>query len=139
MTFETVHCIWDYFDAPRSGIANYGGRPHHFASEWDERADWWKDTYSLALIDPETMQLASEQWAIWRRFAISLKAGEATLASHPRLPGVNPDFVALSARIDQRIAAIPRKAGSVRATFRVVSIADARYWGGREVEWQDVA
>jgi len=33
--FELVHVIYDYWDQPRSGVADYHGEPHWFESIFD--------------------------------------------------------------------------------------------------------
>jgi hypothetical protein len=38
MTFEAVHAVWDYFDGPRTGLADYRGRPHYFVCKFDTAA-----------------------------------------------------------------------------------------------------
>lgn len=58
---EKVHSVWDFYDGPRTGIADYNGSPHYFACTWDVVSDDYGESYSLSPIDAETLALALEQ------------------------------------------------------------------------------
>jgi hypothetical protein len=49
--FETVYALWSWCDGPRDGVADFQGRPHVFASEWDDQADDFGDAFLLRPID----------------------------------------------------------------------------------------
>jgi hypothetical protein len=83
--FETVHTMTGYYDGPRSGIADYRGRPHIYESVYEDAPDG-SDTFLLQPIDDETFRLALEDWAIWCRWERAFHSGQATLATHPALP-----------------------------------------------------
>ncbi|HEX4607794.1 MAG TPA: hypothetical protein VH092_06270 [Urbifossiella sp.] len=70
--FEVVHTLPDWYDGPRGGIADYQGYPHLFASEWSDQTHNYADTFLLSPVSPETFTLALEDWAIWRRSALSV-------------------------------------------------------------------
>jgi hypothetical protein len=136
-----VHTVWDYFDGPRSGIADYRGRPHYFEANWDDEADDYGNTFTLAPVDPETFRIAMEQWAIWRSWERSLHTGEVSKKSHPGLPGTNREYAALDALLMPRRSAAKRLLDAVQGTFRSIQTADLPPPGvmrSLEVEWRDV-
>ena len=74
---EIVHAVWDFYDSPRTGVADYRGQPHYFSCQWDSAADDYSHTYALSPIDSGTFDLVMEQWAIWRKWEFAFQAGEA--------------------------------------------------------------
>jgi hypothetical protein len=58
--FEAVHTVADYSDSPRSGIADFRGRPHAYRSLWDNSEDDRSGAFLLQPIDDETFRLAME-------------------------------------------------------------------------------
>src|SRR5579862_5121611 len=118
MPFERVYTIWDYWDGPRSGIASYEGQPHHYQCEWDEAADDYSDTFALTPIDEETFSLAMEQWSIWQQWQKAFHGGEVPGATHPTLPGSNPQCVELQSRIEAGIPTHSAHPERKRARFR---------------------
>jgi hypothetical protein len=87
MTYERVHTVWDYYDGPRSGIADFNGVPHHFVNEFDDDRDDYTDKYTLRPIDNATMRLIQKQWNIWRAWELAFHSGQRDESSHPALPG----------------------------------------------------
>jgi hypothetical protein len=84
--FEIVHTVNNYYDGPRSGIADYDGSPHFYDCIFDEQKDDYSDSFLLTPIDPETFKLAMEDWEIWRRWEVAFHSGKADLSTHPCLP-----------------------------------------------------
>lgn len=82
MAFERVYTVWDYYDGPRSGIAEYRGQPHHYNCEWNETKDDYAATFVLTPIDQQTLTLAMEQWAIWRQWQDAFHRGEVPQSTH---------------------------------------------------------
>jgi hypothetical protein len=76
----------DYYDGPRKGIADFGGVPHLYVSEWDDGADIYANTFKLSPVEPRVFALALEAWAIWRRWETALHEGLTTPQTHPALP-----------------------------------------------------
>jgi len=99
--FERVHTMTDYYDAPREGIADFHGRPHHYSPKEPE---WWNDgVYELRPIDDETFELALEHWTIWRRWEIAFHEGRTDLDTHPALPGDRARLEELEALLAARL------------------------------------
>lgn len=85
-TSEIVYTMTDYYDGPRTGIANFQGQPHIYQCLFDEIIDNYSDIYLLQPIDEETFKLALEDWAIWLRWEVAYAAGQSTIDTHPALP-----------------------------------------------------
>ena len=139
MAFERVYTVWDYHDGPRSGIADYMGRPHYYECEWDAGDDDYANTFSLKEIDQETLELALEQWSIWRNWEFAFHRGERTQETHPKFPGQDTRYAGLEAELDARLAGlVPGK--HVYANFRARSDQPAmpqHVMSELEVEWTD--
>jgi hypothetical protein len=142
MTFERVHTVWEYFDGPRTGLADYCGRPHYFVCNFDSGADGYSDSFTLAHVDDETFALALKEWAIWREWETAFHAGTATQDSHPGFKGNNPTYDAYKAELKKRLANTSRLPSPLRAIFRAISGNETMPQGMMrplEVSWQDVA
>src|SRR5262245_24497201 len=83
--WERVHTVTAYYDGPTAGIADFDGCPHAFERAFDEIAQDWTH-YRLTPISAETLALALEDWAIWKRWEAAFYAGRATYETHPALP-----------------------------------------------------
>ena len=83
--FETVHTMIGYYDGPRSGIADYKGRPHVYEPLSPEAPDT-ADGFFLQPVDKETFELAMQDWAIWCRWERAFHSGHTTQVTHPALP-----------------------------------------------------
>jgi hypothetical protein len=114
---EIVHTVTDYYDGPRSGIADFHGKPHLYSSLWDEAADGWSDTVLLQPVDDETFRLAMEDWAIWCRWERALHNGQTTQETHPALPEERYRHDQLNAMLSQRLRVDPKLAIRMRGRF----------------------
>lgn len=99
--------IWDFRDGPRTGIAEYNGRPHYFACDWDTSADDYSNVFSLTPIDKETLALALEQSRLWHAWERNFQAKRVAAATHPVLGGANSRYVELSNLLKAKLAASP--------------------------------
>ena len=84
--FELVFTVMDYYDGPLTGIADFNGCPHFYDRIFSESLDEYSDLYRLTPITKQIMDLAKEDWAIWKRWELAFHAGKTTIASHPALP-----------------------------------------------------
>ena len=41
LVYEPVLTVHSWWDGPRSGVANFGGKPYLYTSSWDDAADDW--------------------------------------------------------------------------------------------------
>ncbi len=97
---ERVYVVHQYHDGPRSGIADYNGKPHAFECVFDETTDEYTDVFLLKPIDAKTLASALEDWKRWQGWEKRFHAGLATRGSHPSLPS---DLIAALA-IDRETA-----------------------------------
>jgi hypothetical protein len=71
---ERVHAVEEFWDGPRSGVADVGGEPHAFDSVFDEALDDWSDEFFLRPIDAPTLTRVVEAWRAVAEFeAMNLK------------------------------------------------------------------
>ena len=138
MTYERVYTVWDYYDGPRTGIADYGGAPHHFVNEFDDDTEEYTERFTLRPINKATMQLILKQWDIWRSWELAFHKGQRDKSSHPALHGQDETYAQLGIEIKTELetnAAAPIVAG---ATFRLCANQPELpkgMLGELEVEW----
>jgi hypothetical protein len=139
MAYERVHTVEEYYDGPRTGVANYRGAPHAYRCEWSEADDEYANTFELRPIDEDTLALVLELWNVWRAWEASFHRGEVGADTHPAVPNQNPQFAALDAQVAERVRSIAASR-RVRAVFRVIpgqSSLPAGKMRTLEVEWED--
>ncbi|MFN8388655.1 MAG: hypothetical protein U0136_00020 [Bdellovibrionota bacterium] len=139
--FEAVHTVFDWYDGPRCGIANYKGSPHLFQSELADAVDPNTDTFLLAPLDADTFALALEDRAIWRRWETAYWQGRATQDTHSALPDDRPRHAKLQELLNGRLRVEVNDAVRASAEFR---ICDDPSWAGfgwrpLEVRWSELA
>ena len=138
--FEVVHTLTDWYDGPRCGIADYHGEPHLFESEWMDGEDLDADTFLLTLLDSDTLALALEDWAIWRRWESALHQGRATQDTHPCLPEDQARHEELKRLLAERLVTDPTRAVRMKAEFR--NCDDSQWsgygWHPMEVCWSEL-
>jgi hypothetical protein len=85
--YEICHTVTDWYDGPRGGIADFCSKPHLFQSNFiDSAPDDATEVFLLVPLDPDVVQLALEDWCIWRRWETAFYSNTATQATHPALP-----------------------------------------------------
>jgi hypothetical protein len=69
-SFQTVHTTEDYYDGPRSGIADFDGQPHYYRSIYLDTPQWDpdEDRFELSPVTPEVLAAAREAAAIFNRW-----------------------------------------------------------------------
>jgi hypothetical protein len=117
--YEIVYTITDFWDVPRGGVAQYQGKPHAYESLFDYSSDDWSDIYLLQPIDEETLNLALEDWAIWKRWEAAYLAGRTTSETHPALPEEEPRHKELQALLVDRLRVDSSTAVHAKGNFKV--------------------
>src|SRR2546430_9423343 len=117
MTYECVHAIWDYYDQPREGVADFQGRPHLYKCQFSEVDDDWTDLYWLMEIDQETFAFAKERWEIFLRWKAEFQLGKVPLETHPVLPPERVRYEQLRNIIGDRLELKPEHSVTRRAHF----------------------
>ena len=117
--WELVYTVNEFWDRPRRGFANYGGRPHAYSCEWDEQADDWSAVYLLAPISDEQFDLAREDWDIWLRWASADEAQCLTPEDkHPALAVDWPRHEELQPLVNKALTVDKSRAVRVIPVFR---------------------
>jgi len=139
--FEVVHTVTDYYDGPRGGIADLDGVPHLYEAEWSDKTGNYTDTFLLTPIDAETLALALEDWAIWRRWEDAHHQGIVDQASYPALPSDRPRHQELHVILSKRLVTDAARTVRKSAEFRVRQGASPSGPGVRPlaVRWYDPA
>lgn len=117
--WEPVFTVHDFYDGPRSGFASFGGAPHAYASEWDERVDDWNDAYLLSPITDEQLELAKEDWDIWCRWVSAHQDQRlAPEDAHPALAEDRPRHEKLRPLVEEALAVDKTRAVRAIPEFR---------------------
>lgn len=137
--FEIVYTVPHWYDGPRRGIADYQGQPHLFESEWQDVENMDAHTFLLMPIDRDTLLLALEDWAIWRRWEMACHQGKATVETHPALPQDRSRHEELEALLKGRLVVDPARAVRKMAEFRGRNDPgwSGYGWAPLEVRWKD--
>ena len=118
-----------FYDGPRAGVADFEGRPHAYASLFDESVGY-SDTFLLMPIDDDLFRLALENWGIWSRWESAFRAGDTPQDTHPALPSDRLRHEELARVIGTRLDPTPELSHRARAEFRLVSVGV-----GLQVRW----
>jgi len=134
--FEPVHTMTDYYDGPRRGIADLGGRPHLYESLFEEDRDGYGDVYELRPVDEETFRLALEDWERWLRWEDAYHAGQTTMSTHPALPADRARHDEIAPVLAARLAALSGPVLRASVEFRPApGHADAGRGRHLEARW----
>jgi hypothetical protein len=140
--FEHVYTVWDFYDGPRDGLADFFGTPHYFKCRWDGAADNYSSEYDLSPVSSELVQIALTQWQIWKRWEAAFHAGAVAKDTHPGIGGVDRQYDELEAKIDAALATLGPPGIRAKAQFRAVPSNDQPVPGimrELEVAWSTVA
>lgn len=111
--------MWGWYDGPRSGIADFQGKPHLYESLWDPKTHGsdWTDLFLLMPLEAETFELAMEDWHIWLRWDEAFHAGRATQETRGALPEDRKRSEELDALLAGRLEMQPQRAFLKRGFF----------------------
>jgi hypothetical protein len=130
----------DYYDGPRRGIADYRGKPHLYESRWSDIGTDQEDTFLLMPITAEMLELALEDWAIWRRWEIAFHEGRTSAGTHPALPEDRTRHDEINQELNERLVMDESKAFCAKATFQVREEEKSEHgWKPLIVEWTEVS
>lgn len=137
--FENVYMVWDIYDGPRDGIADFDGSPRYFHCVFDEEEDDYSETFEVTPIDEHLFSLAQESWAIYRAWEKKFHGGLADLATHPGHGGQDSRYDELKAKIAERLKALPGPTQKVTAKFQAKDEQPDQPYGcllDLEVHWE---
>ncbi len=116
--FEHVHIELDWYDGPRSGLADVDGIPHYFQAVHDYgRPDEPDGEYLVWPANSTALALEREQWAIFVDWNTRYETGTATVDSHPGHGGINARYDQLTALLAPH-RAVPPRARRLAAEWR---------------------
>ena len=118
--FERVYLVWDIYDGERSGLADYCGSPHYFECVLDYEKGGYTDVFEIRPIGADLLQLALEQWAIYRRWEKMFHLGEVPLTTHPGHSGQSSRYDELEKEIEAQLQSLPGPSAKVTGEFRLV-------------------
>jgi len=122
---ERVYTIFNYYDGPREGIADFRGKPHVYKCQFSEADDNWTDIYWLMELDPALFALAREEYEIFLKWRAEFDRGNAKLDSGPALPLDRARFAELKAAVGNRLDLICERSLAQRARFFSDGSADS--------------
>ena len=104
--------VWDYYDGPRSGIADFNGSPDYFSCELCAVDGEYLDKFKLAPIDIAFLCIAKENWAIYKKWEAKFHAGLVELNSHPGHGGIDERYDELEMELQgliKKLAALDKR------------------------------
>ncbi len=113
---EKVYVELDWYDGPRSGVADYNGIPHRFISKFDDTKGY-SGSFSLISISVEDFELEVEQWKIFVKWNDLYESGKASTESHPAHGGISQRWDEIEKILKDKRNEVPPDAIRVSATF----------------------
>ena len=130
--------VWDYYDGPRIGLADHESHPCFFSCRRDSNGEY-TNQFELAPIDAEFLEIATEQWNIFRKWEAQYHLDEVSIDSHPGKGEINPRYDELENRIQEKINSLHKIRCLFVGHFRPLSNQDDLSTGvmkDLEVEWK---
>jgi hypothetical protein len=118
MRFERVLAIWDIYDGPRTGIAEFNGIPHYFECIFDESAGDYSNFFRLSPVSEEFLQYAARQWAIFRSWEARFHRGLVSLESHPGHGKLDAEYDRLGTWLNTEVKSLKALPGKYAPIFR---------------------
>jgi hypothetical protein len=135
--FELVYVIYDYWDQPRSGVADYHGEPHWFENIFDEEHDTYSEDYWLTRLTPAESARAKELSEIFLRWRQAFDRGEVDLSSHPALPQDTEHYAELKEGIQNAIKSKAAERFKVSGKFALLNLSmPKREMATFQVQWR---
>lgn len=135
--FEAVLTVEEWYDGPRTGAANYRGRPHFYRSLYLDTPEWDpdEDRFELTPVSPEALAWSLEDYRLWERWNEARAAGQLPDDGDDDpddlrvLPGDRDRHCELRALVEGYLARERPRAFVVRGEFEL---------GARRVRWRAV-
>ncbi len=115
--FERVYVESEWYDGPRSGIADIHGVPHRFKSNFDEHDDEWLGTFVVFPIEPDLLALEQEQWRIFVAWNKRHEADCQDTSTHPGHGGIDQRWDELEVLLAESRNTYPADVRSAKAEF----------------------
>lgn len=115
------------------------GLPISFECKLDKDLGGFSEVFELRMIDAEILQMALDQWAIYRAWEAQFHSGRVNLETHPGQGGIDQQYDQLEQALKQRISEAPVVA-QVGARFQPIERQTDRPYGcflDMEVMWSE--
>ena len=99
----------EYYDGPRTGVANFRGEPHFYECIFEENRSDYSNLFQLTPIDQKTFELALAAWRIWRKWEIAYHEGKVKWESHPALQVDTAKYRKMTRRLEGLLKTDPQK------------------------------
>lgn len=117
---EKVYVENEWYDGPRSGVAEINGVPHRFKSLFDEEADEYLDTFLVWPIENELLELEIEQWNLFVQWNSLYESGKLDVDSHPGYGGLNQRYDEIESYLKVSRETIPASAQRAKAKMEKI-------------------
>ena len=84
--------VWEFYDEPRTGVALHNDVAHYFRCKFDEQIDEYSSTFEICPVSNEFLEVAEEQWQIFRKWQDNFHHGLASVETHPGQGGKNARY-----------------------------------------------
>ena len=111
---EHVYVENEWYDGPRSGVADIDGQPHRFVSQYDETDDEYLGNFLVWPVDAAELALEKEQWLIFVVWNEEYEAGRAGVESHPGNPGTSRRWDEIQSLLQATRTSVPATARRAR-------------------------
>jgi hypothetical protein len=111
---ERVYVENEWYDGPRGGIADVGGVPHRFKSQFDEVGDEYLGTFLIWPVDAAILGLEIEQWQIFVAWNDLYEAGASDVNAHPGHGGISARWDEIQNQLQAARTDIPAEAKKAR-------------------------
>jgi len=141
MSEDRVYAVDEYYDGPRTGIADYGSAPHYFRSVYLDSQEWNpdEDRFELSPISAAAVAWELEDHELWSRWNAAYRAGTLTDECPERvLPQDEPRHRELRQLLEPHLRIDPANCVLARAEFvagPVGESASSAFCGNMRVRW----
>lgn len=111
--------FYDWYDGPRTGVANYNNMPHFFESQWKDLSSQEEDIYKVSPIGEGLTELAKEAWEIWKRWDIAYHKGHVDKDTHPYLPEDKVRGEKIKEKLDLELKVNKSNCLNLKASFEI--------------------
>ena len=104
---QRVYVENEWYDGPRAGVADVGGVPHRFKSQFDETEDEYLGTFLVWPVDAHILALEIEQWQIFVAWNDLYESGASGINAHPGHGGVSERWDEIQAQLHAARSDVP--------------------------------
>lgn len=109
--------VWDIYDGVRTGLAKYKGKPHYFSSIFEEE---FTEKFEISPVNEKFLELAVEQWKIYREWEFLYHSGKEVLEKHPGHGGINKLYDEIEVKLKKGLSGLKKLNSVFCPNFRVL-------------------